>query len=114
MTIVTCLINFTVNLFNAKKNICIKYCEPVKLNEHVILDGNVISWHPGVRHVGNFFNSCLDINVGSNRKCSHCIGYGNYMMSKFGHLILRVLLLYLNLIVVLFMVNFYGNISDVF
>ena len=39
----------------------------------------------------------------ANRKCSHCIGYYNHMM--------RVLLLYLNLIVVLFMVHFYGNIT---
>ena len=29
--------------FNAKKTICIKYGESVKLTEHVILDGNVIS-----------------------------------------------------------------------
>ena len=35
--------------FNAKKIICIKYGESVRLTEHVILDGNVISWHTGVR-----------------------------------------------------------------
>ena len=29
--------------FNAKKTICIKYGESVRLTEHVILDGNVIS-----------------------------------------------------------------------
>ena len=59
--------------FNAKKTICIKYGESVRLTEHVILDDNVISWHTGVRHLGNFFNSCLDINVNTHRKCSHCI-----------------------------------------
>ena len=42
--------------FNAKKTKCIKYGESVRLSEHVILDGNVISWHTGVRHLGNFFN----------------------------------------------------------
>ena len=30
--------------FNAQKTICIKYGESVRLTEHVILDGNVISW----------------------------------------------------------------------
>ena len=34
--------------------ICINYGESVKLTEHVILDGNAISWHTGVRHLGNF------------------------------------------------------------
>ena len=51
-----------------------------------ILDGNVISWHNGVRHLGNFFNSRLDINVDTNHKCSHFIGHFNHMMSNFGHL----------------------------
>ena len=72
--------------FNPKKTICIKYGESERLTEHVILDGNVISWHTGVRHLGNFLNSCLDINVDSNRKCSHFIGYYNQMMNNFGHL----------------------------
>ena len=40
--------------FNAQKTICIKYGEYVGLTEHVILDDNVISWHTGVRHLGNF------------------------------------------------------------
>ena len=40
--------------FNAQKNICIKYGESVRLTGHVILDGNVISWHTRVRHLGNF------------------------------------------------------------
>ena len=63
----------------------IKYGESVKLNEHGILNGNVISWHTGVSQ-GNFLNSCLHINVDSNRTFSHCIGYYNHMMSNFGHL----------------------------
>ena len=45
----------------------------------------------------------------TNHKCSYCIGYLNHMMSNFSQLN-QVLLLYLNLIVVLFMVHFYGNI----
>ena len=40
---------------------------------NVLLDGNVISWHNGVRHLGNFLNSCLDISVDTNRKYSHFI-----------------------------------------
>ena len=42
--------------------------------------------HWSVRHLGNFFNSCLDINMDTNRKCSHFIGYYNHMMSNFSHL----------------------------
>ena len=60
--------------FNAQKTICIKYRESVRLTEHVILDGKVISWHTGVRHLGNFLNNCLDINMDTNHKCSHFIG----------------------------------------
>ena len=40
--------------FNAQKTICIKYGESIRLTEHVILDGKLISWHTGVRHLGNF------------------------------------------------------------
>ena len=72
--------------FNAQKTNCIKYGESVRLTEHVILDDNAISWHTGVRHLCNFFNSCLDNNMDTNRKCSHCIGQYNHMMSNFGHL----------------------------
>ena len=68
--------------FNAKKTICIKYGESVRLTEHVILDGNVISRYT----VGNFFNSRHYINVDSNRKSSHFIGHYNHMMSNFVHL----------------------------
>ena len=32
------------------------------------------------------FNSCLDIKMDANRKCSHFISYYNHMMSNFGHL----------------------------
>ena len=61
--------------FKAHKTNYFKYGESVRLTEHVILYGNVLSWHTGVKHLGNFFNRCLDINVDTNRKCSHCIGY---------------------------------------
>ena len=70
------LIIFT---FNAQIKICIKYGESVRLTEHVILDGKFISWHTGVRHLGNFLNNCLDINMDTNRICSHFIGYFNQM-----------------------------------
>ena len=97
----------------AQKTICIKYGESVRVTKHFLLelDGNVVSWHTGVRHLCNFFNSCLDINMDTNRKCSHFIGYYNQMMNNFVTQIMRVLLLYLNLIVVLFMAHFYGNIT---
>ena len=32
------------------------------------------------------FNDCHDINMDTNRKCSHFIGYYNHMMNKFSHL----------------------------
>ena len=70
--------DFTTNhfiTFNAQKTICIKYGESVRLTKHVILDANVISWHTGVTHLGNFSNNCLNMNVDANRKCSHFIGY---------------------------------------
>ena len=56
--------------FNANKT---KYGESVRQTKYVILDGNVISWHTGVRHLGNFLNNCLYINMDTNRKCSHFI-----------------------------------------
>ena len=59
--------------------------ESVKLTEHDILDDTVISWQTGVRHLGNFLNSRLDINMDTNRKCSHFIGYYNHMMSNSSH-----------------------------
>ena len=69
-----------------RKTICIKYGESVRLTEHVILDGIVISWNTGFRHLDNSFNSCHDNNVDTNRKCSHFIGQYNHMMSNFSHL----------------------------
>ena len=72
--------------FNAQKTICIQFEESVKLPKHVILDGNFISWHTRVRHLGNCFNRCLDIDVDSNRKCYYYTYYCNQMMSNLGHL----------------------------
>ena len=40
----------------------------------------------GVRHLGNFLNNCLDINMDTNRKWSHFIGYFNHMMRNVSHL----------------------------
>ena len=51
-----------------------------------MLDDNDISCYTGIRHLGNFLNTYLDINVDINRTCSHCIGYYNQMMRNFGHL----------------------------
>ena len=45
--------------FNAQKTICIMYEESVRLTKHVILDGNAISWHTGVRHLDNFLIAVL-------------------------------------------------------
>ena len=52
--------------FNAKKTICIKFGESIKLTEQGMMNSNVLSWHSEVRHIGNLSNSCLD----SNRECS--------------------------------------------
>ena len=50
----------------------------------------------------------------TNRKSSHFIVYFNHMMSNFSHLNPEsVVTLYLNRIVVLFMVHFYGNIAEI-
>ena len=43
--------DFATNDFiTAKKTICIKYSEVVILTEHVMLNGNVLSWNTEVNH----------------------------------------------------------------
>ena len=73
-----------------------------KTNRTCYIRWNVITWHTGVRHLGNFFNSCPDINVDTNCKCYHFIGYYNHMMSNFSHLNPES-------VVTLFKSYFYGN-----
>ena len=43
--------------------------------------------HTYIRHIGNFFNSCLDITVDSNRTCYHFTYYFSQLMSNFRLLI---------------------------
>ena len=50
------------------------------------------------------------INMDTNRKCSHFIGYFNHMMSNSSHLNPENVVTFKNLIVVLFMVHSYENI----
>ena len=63
--------------FNSTKTVCIKYGDTVELNEHVVMNGNIIEWADNVRHLGNF----VDVTLSSN---------------KFGHLQPKVLLTLFN------------------
>ena len=47
----------------------------------------------------------------TNHNCSHFIGQYNHMISDFGYLNPESVVTYLNLIVVLFMVHLYGNLT---
>ena len=45
-----------VSLLMHRKLFVLNMGNLLRLTEHVILGGNVISWHTGVRHLGNFLN----------------------------------------------------------
>ena len=45
--------------FNPTKTVCIKYGDKVQLNEHVVMNGNIIEWADNVRHLGNFVDATL-------------------------------------------------------
>ena len=68
--------------FNTKKTLCIQYGQSVKLIEHVMMNGNLLSWRPEAKHLGNFCNGCLVTDMDINRKCSHFIGYYNQMVRE--------------------------------
>ena len=72
--------------FNTKKTMCIKYGEPVKDSEKIILDQVQLKYYETVRHLGNFFNNDNNGTSDINYKCSSFIGYFNKMMSHYSHL----------------------------
>ena len=49
--------------FNPTKTVCIKYGDEVELNEHVVMNGNIIEWADNVRHLGNFVDATLSDSV---------------------------------------------------
>ena len=73
--------------FNIKKTMCIKYGEPVKDSENIILDRVQLKYYETVRHLGNFFNNDNNGTISDiNYKCSSFTGYFNKMMSHYSHL----------------------------
>ena len=72
--------------FNPTNTVYIKYGHKVKLNEHVVMNGNIIEWVDNVRHIGNFVDATLSDSLDCRYKRSMFIGYVNKLISKFGHL----------------------------
>ena len=72
--------------------VCIKYGDKVELNEHVVMNGNIIEWADNVRHLGNFVDATLSDSVDCRFKRSMFIGYVNKLISKFAHLQPKLLL----------------------
>ena len=72
--------------FNTKKTMCIKYSEPFKDSEKIILDRVQLKYYETVRHLGNFFNSDNNGTSDINYTCSSFMGYLNKMMSHYSHL----------------------------
>ena len=70
---------------------CIKYGEPVKDSEKIILDRVKLKYYETVRHLGNFFNNDNNGTSDINYKGSSFIGYFNKMMSHYSHLHSKVL-----------------------
>ena len=87
------------------KTVCIKYGDMVELNEHVVMNGNIIEWADNVRHLGNFVDATLSDSVDCRYKRSMFIGYVNKLISKFGHLQPKVLLNLFNT----YCCSFYGS-----
>ena len=55
--------------FSTKRTICIKYGECVKADECVTLNGDEVTWHNEVRHLGNHFEYKLRDIIDSGYKC---------------------------------------------
>ena len=56
---------------------CIKYGDKVELNEHVVMNGNIIECADNVRHLGNFVDLTLSDSLDCRYKRSMFIGYVN-------------------------------------
>ena len=54
---------------------CIKYGDKVELNEHVVMNGNIIEWADNVRHLGNFVDVALSDSLDCRYKRSMIMGY---------------------------------------
>ena len=76
----------------SKKTVCIKYGEDVKVSEQIFMNGSLLSWHSGVRHLCMFINARLRNSTESNHKASHFIGQFNKLHSNFGYLQANVLI----------------------
>ena len=84
---------YVVNMpFNSTKTVCIKHGDTVELNEHVVMNGNIIEWADNVRHLGNFVDAALSDSLDCRYQRSMFIGYVNKLISRFGHLQPKVLL----------------------
>ena len=67
---------------NSKKTIYIKYGDCVKADDCVMLNGDVVTWHNEVRHLGNHFDNKLSDIIDSGNKCwnfksNNVIGHHN-------------------------------------
>ena len=91
--------------FNPTKTVCIKYGDKVELNEHVVMNGNIIEWVDNVRYLGNFVDATLSDSVDCRYNRSMFICYVNKLISKFGHLQPKVLLNLFNT----YCCSFYGS-----
>ena len=91
--------------FNPTKTVCIKYGDTVELNEHVVMNGNIIEWAHNVRHFGNLVDVTLSDSLDCRYKRSMFIWYVNKLISKFGHLQPKVLLNLFNI----YRCSFYGS-----
>ena len=72
--------------FNTKKIMCIKYGEPVKGSEKMILDRVQLKQYESVRHLGNLFNNGNNGTSDINYKCSSFIGYFINVMFYYSYL----------------------------
>ena len=68
-------------IFNPTKTVCIKYGDKVELNEHVVMNGNVIEWADNVRHLGNFVEVTPSDSLDCRYKRTLFIGYVNKLIT---------------------------------
>ena len=57
------------------QTVCIKYGDKVELNEHVVMNGNIIDWADNIRHLGNLVDATLSDSLDCRYKRSMFIGY---------------------------------------
>ena len=69
--------------FNPTKTVCVKYGDKVELNEHVVMNGNIIECADNVRHLGNFVDVTLSDSLDCRYKRSMFIGYVKKLINKY-------------------------------